>query len=802
MPPAAPPDAVVDAPIPGAEVAAEGGAPPCGEQSKRCPVEEMDFSGAMGMFTTRLLRKAYRPSRRPAQCPAYVKECEEEFLELLRAAGRQQPHDRAQWHRSCGAFSDKWEHVCHWVHPSRLADFLTEDLGFEWCGEAPARPDVDKSKLKSVIKAQKFFCEECAVVCNSYAQYEIHSQGGRHRDNVAMRQNAAALQGLVYQEKGPQPVDGSAPQTALGDDSQQAHAYYKKAPDSPDTDSHTDSSLSPVSRAMAEVFGTPAPSRAGTTRGGAPQAACGSRSRRHRTVAPRLATNVVFAAMCSSLAPAGPGMAYAAGGGPEGGWDYGEPSDWHYGNWGHQWCENDRFGFSTAAWHHRAGSDQDRSNDREDADSCILVEDDDDDEEDGEHRVAGKAAAVRAGGRRACSVPTSPTALCRSMPGSPGVFSAPAPSSWADDEPDVDLLELPAARSPVGRPCPIRHLNPAAPAFVPCAPPPPPPSNSEEYRHFISTPASSFPAASASALAMSPSAGAMPPSASQEDLWRHSWGGSESAEPASAPESTPVPTERCTSTPAPSDAATLEVAPSEDLPLRDAGDVDTVHASVEILLASDDTSRSPAVEDVIAGVSPGAVAAGLAQACAAAGGDSCERAAALLKRADARYRGLAEAVAESIAHSLKAGPQVRPLSAEMGEEESEWAEDCNARELTRYAALFALGLSLAVSALSAGGPARITDNLDAFVSKSCGSDAEVAVPLAASTVAVQALNTLSDAIQRDEAAAAGGRWVGGRLRRLAGRCTLPRVADAIRKVADSADDATATGFISCRSMTA
>eukprot|EP01064_Diplonema_japonicum_P013136 TRINITY_DN2053_c2_g4_i1.p1 TRINITY_DN2053_c2_g4~~TRINITY_DN2053_c2_g4_i1.p1 ORF type:complete len:546 (+),score=191.09 TRINITY_DN2053_c2_g4_i1:57-1640(+) len=180
------------------------------------------------MFSSRLLRKAYRPERRHQGCPADVFQCEEEFMALVKQSETTQPMDRGEWHRLCNEFSDKWEHICHWVHPSRLADFLTENLELEWVGEYPIRPETkSKSKVKSNVKAQRFKCSECDVVCNSYAQYVIHSQGSRHKECVEYKVHTEILKGNIgYKSPGAIPLDTNAQCDEEGNVNLQA--YYRK----------------------------------------------------------------------------------------------------------------------------------------------------------------------------------------------------------------------------------------------------------------------------------------------------------------------------------------------------------------------------------------------------------------------------------------------------------------------------------------------------------------------------------------------------------------------------------------------
>eukprot|EP01063_Lacrimia_lanifica_P028056 TRINITY_DN4025_c0_g1_i2.p1 TRINITY_DN4025_c0_g1~~TRINITY_DN4025_c0_g1_i2.p1 ORF type:complete len:684 (+),score=267.75 TRINITY_DN4025_c0_g1_i2:108-2159(+) len=193
---------------------------------------------SMEMFRERLLRKAYRPRRRPVECPKDVYTCEDEFKALVNAGQATQPMDRAAWHKLCNDFSDKWEHICHWVHPSRLADFLTEDMGLEWEGEFPIKPATTetrvKVKVKSNVKAQRFKCSECNVICNSYSQYLIHIEGTKHKDNLEQCIAKAKEDGKEYISKGALPLDTEGevdPAAPAG----QPQAYFKKDPNAPPT---------------------------------------------------------------------------------------------------------------------------------------------------------------------------------------------------------------------------------------------------------------------------------------------------------------------------------------------------------------------------------------------------------------------------------------------------------------------------------------------------------------------------------------------------------------------------------------
>eukprot|EP01060_Flectonema_neradi_P037188 TRINITY_DN73_c3_g1_i1.p1 TRINITY_DN73_c3_g1~~TRINITY_DN73_c3_g1_i1.p1 ORF type:complete len:550 (+),score=119.71 TRINITY_DN73_c3_g1_i1:51-1652(+) len=186
---------------------------------------EIGMEKTVEMFSSRLLRKAYRPDRRQEnQCPADVYACEEKFRDLVAIAVENQPMDRMEWHTLCNKFSDEWEKICHWVHPSRLADFLSENMELEWVGEYPVRPESgEKGKAKSNVKAQRFMCQECNTICNSHAQYYIHIQGSKHKEALEMRIQTARQYGSTYEPAGPIPLDS--------DDKpcEKPQAYYKKS---------------------------------------------------------------------------------------------------------------------------------------------------------------------------------------------------------------------------------------------------------------------------------------------------------------------------------------------------------------------------------------------------------------------------------------------------------------------------------------------------------------------------------------------------------------------------------------------
>ena len=194
---------------------------------------EVGMENTVKMFSTRLLRKAYRPDRRQeSQCPADVYECEEQFRDLVAIAVETQPMDRLEWHTLCNNFSDEWEKICHWVHPSRLADFLTENMELEWVGEYPVRPEsAEKGKAKSNVKAQRFMCQECNTICNSHAQYYIHAQGSKHKEALEMKIVAARSYGRTYEAGGPVPLDSN------DQPCEKPQAYYKK------TDSQNENSV-------------------------------------------------------------------------------------------------------------------------------------------------------------------------------------------------------------------------------------------------------------------------------------------------------------------------------------------------------------------------------------------------------------------------------------------------------------------------------------------------------------------------------------------------------------------------------
>eukprot|EP01064_Diplonema_japonicum_P030976 TRINITY_DN5402_c0_g1_i1.p1 TRINITY_DN5402_c0_g1~~TRINITY_DN5402_c0_g1_i1.p1 ORF type:complete len:552 (+),score=120.19 TRINITY_DN5402_c0_g1_i1:62-1717(+) len=177
-------------------------------QSTEQIVEEKNTGGVMEMFRTRLLRKAYRPGVREGT-PAEVIKCECEFNSIVYHACEEGIVNRQQWSEVCEAFSDRWPHVSHWLHPSRLADILSSQLGIKFEGKRPCPASKEDRVNKPTIRAKKYYCAECDVVCNSLGQFDIHEKGKKHQEHVATISEAAALQGKCYASPSPLPCDGA-----------------------------------------------------------------------------------------------------------------------------------------------------------------------------------------------------------------------------------------------------------------------------------------------------------------------------------------------------------------------------------------------------------------------------------------------------------------------------------------------------------------------------------------------------------------------------------------------------------------
>eukprot|EP01063_Lacrimia_lanifica_P036894 TRINITY_DN7435_c0_g1_i1.p1 TRINITY_DN7435_c0_g1~~TRINITY_DN7435_c0_g1_i1.p1 ORF type:complete len:871 (+),score=357.69 TRINITY_DN7435_c0_g1_i1:56-2614(+) len=230
---------------------------------------EEGMAAALELFRERLLRKAYRPKKEAAPAapveaespdavattsaspspvsdeppasavstatlgmasvstaavPKEVESCEEEFLAMIAEAVDEASVDRSEWADRCEAMSDKWPHICHWLHPGRLADFVASRLGVVYTGKrtCPA-PKDERQQSKPVIRAKKYKCIECGIVCNSLGQYLIHEKGKKHLDYLEHTMKAAAKEGKVYISYSPFPCDGGVPGVEASGD---AAAYY------------------------------------------------------------------------------------------------------------------------------------------------------------------------------------------------------------------------------------------------------------------------------------------------------------------------------------------------------------------------------------------------------------------------------------------------------------------------------------------------------------------------------------------------------------------------------------------------
>eukprot|EP01059_Diplonema_ambulator_P000518 TRINITY_DN10424_c0_g1_i1.p1 TRINITY_DN10424_c0_g1~~TRINITY_DN10424_c0_g1_i1.p1 ORF type:complete len:563 (+),score=130.91 TRINITY_DN10424_c0_g1_i1:47-1735(+) len=175
---------------------------------KASKADEKGLDTVMEMFRSRLLRKAYRPGVRE-EIPADVVQCERDFSAIVYHAIEERTVNRQQWSEICDAFSDRWPHVSHWLHPSRLADILSSQLGIKFEGKRPTPASKDTRVNKPTIRAKKYYCAECDVVCNSLGQYDIHEKGKKHQEHLTTISEAAALQGKCYSSPSPLPCDGA-----------------------------------------------------------------------------------------------------------------------------------------------------------------------------------------------------------------------------------------------------------------------------------------------------------------------------------------------------------------------------------------------------------------------------------------------------------------------------------------------------------------------------------------------------------------------------------------------------------------
>ena len=198
--------------------------------------EEEKITLSVAIFRERLLRKAYRPSVRDSlnkrvqssdnledadvqsmasSVPAVSKEvqaCEEDFISIVKETLAVSHVDRLEWSNTCAVFSDRWPHISHWLHPGRLGFFFTTTLNVKFTG----RLNVSLSRERLTMRAKKYKCVECDVVCNSLGQFCVHEKGRKHNDNLRTVQQAAIRIGGVYTSLSPLPLDGS----------HEADAYY------------------------------------------------------------------------------------------------------------------------------------------------------------------------------------------------------------------------------------------------------------------------------------------------------------------------------------------------------------------------------------------------------------------------------------------------------------------------------------------------------------------------------------------------------------------------------------------------
>eukprot|EP01063_Lacrimia_lanifica_P037433 TRINITY_DN7681_c0_g1_i1.p1 TRINITY_DN7681_c0_g1~~TRINITY_DN7681_c0_g1_i1.p1 ORF type:complete len:881 (+),score=203.75 TRINITY_DN7681_c0_g1_i1:127-2769(+) len=148
---------------------------------------EASIAAVVQMFRERLVRKAYRAAALSGNMPKDVADCEAEFMKVVLDAVQEWSVDRLDWGKNLEALSERWAHVCHWLHPGRLADFLVLKFGMSFKGKrGPVLSKQDREQRKLVIRAQKYRCVECGVVCNSLGQWETHERGRKHLENIKL----------------------------------------------------------------------------------------------------------------------------------------------------------------------------------------------------------------------------------------------------------------------------------------------------------------------------------------------------------------------------------------------------------------------------------------------------------------------------------------------------------------------------------------------------------------------------------------------------------------------------------------
>ncbi|KAJ9441078.1 hypothetical protein DIPPA_35017 [Diplonema papillatum] len=86
------------------------------------------MDAVVAMFRARLLRKAYRPGSGCGAADGEVEACEREFKAIAAGARAEGLVNRQRWNDVCEGFSNRWPHICHWLHPSRLADQLSNQM--------------------------------------------------------------------------------------------------------------------------------------------------------------------------------------------------------------------------------------------------------------------------------------------------------------------------------------------------------------------------------------------------------------------------------------------------------------------------------------------------------------------------------------------------------------------------------------------------------------------------------------------------------------------------------------------------
>eukprot|EP01060_Flectonema_neradi_P009393 TRINITY_DN16699_c0_g2_i3.p1 TRINITY_DN16699_c0_g2~~TRINITY_DN16699_c0_g2_i3.p1 ORF type:complete len:584 (+),score=155.02 TRINITY_DN16699_c0_g2_i3:48-1754(+) len=169
------------------------------------------LEGIMELFKNRLLRKAYRPGVREEQ-PKEVLQCEADFREMIEWAIEMELVNRQLWSDTCEKFSNAWPHVCHWLHPGRLADHITsnKNMNVKFEGVRPHPVPKEERISKPTVRAKKYYCAECNVVCNSLGQFDVHEKGKKHLELLASVSKKLAKSGHEYKSPSPMPCEGTA----------------------------------------------------------------------------------------------------------------------------------------------------------------------------------------------------------------------------------------------------------------------------------------------------------------------------------------------------------------------------------------------------------------------------------------------------------------------------------------------------------------------------------------------------------------------------------------------------------------